>query len=92
MPATEVRLYQERDGTVPVLEWLKELQRKSIEAATGQSREDSQKALAAAKTGAAARADGSVHLPGGTSAKDDVGDDIGALMRKGLADSLDMEE
>ena len=71
---------------------LKELQKRAVEVATGQSREDSQKALAAAKTGAAARADGSVNLPGGASAKDDVGDDIGALMRKGLADSLDMEE
>jgi len=29
MPTTEVRLYQERDGTVPVLDWLKELQRKN---------------------------------------------------------------
>jgi phage-related protein len=29
MPATEVRLYQEQDGTVPVLEWLKELQWKN---------------------------------------------------------------
>src|SRR3972149_4066767 len=29
MPATEVLLYQEHDGTIPVLEWLKELQRKN---------------------------------------------------------------
>jgi phage-related protein len=29
MPATDVRLYQEEDGTIPVLEWLKELQRKN---------------------------------------------------------------
>jgi phage-related protein len=28
MPATEVLLYQERDGTIPVLEWLKELRHK----------------------------------------------------------------
>ena len=70
---------------------LKELQKRAVEVATGQSREDSQKALAAAKTGAAARADGSVNLPGAAAQKD-VGDDIGALMRKGLADSLDMEE
>ena len=76
---------------MPLPDALKELQRRSIEVATGQSREDSQKALAAAKTGATARADGTIHLPGG-SAKEDVGDDIGALMRKGLGDSLDMEE
>lgn len=29
MPRTEVLLYQEQDGTVPVLDWLKELQRKN---------------------------------------------------------------
>lgn len=29
MPATEVLLYQEQDGTIPVLDWLKELQRKN---------------------------------------------------------------
>jgi len=29
MPATEVLLYQEHDGTIPVLDWLKELQRKN---------------------------------------------------------------
>jgi phage-related protein len=29
MPATAVLLYQEQEGTVPVLEWLKELQRKN---------------------------------------------------------------
>jgi phage-related protein len=27
MPSTEVLLYQELDGTIPVLDWLKELQR-----------------------------------------------------------------
>jgi phage-related protein len=27
MPSTEVLLYQEPDGTIPVLDWLKELQR-----------------------------------------------------------------
>jgi phage-related protein len=27
MPATEVLLYQEEDGTIPVLDWLRELQR-----------------------------------------------------------------
>jgi phage-related protein len=29
MPATEVLLYQDQDGTIPVLDWLKELQRKN---------------------------------------------------------------
>jgi phage-related protein len=29
MPATEVLLYQEPDGTIPVLEWFKDLQRKN---------------------------------------------------------------
>lgn len=29
MPATEVLLYQEADGTIPVLDWLRELQRKN---------------------------------------------------------------
>jgi phage-related protein len=29
MPAAEVLLYQEHDGTIPVLDWLKELQRKN---------------------------------------------------------------
>jgi len=29
MPATEVRFYQEQDGTIPVLDWLKELQRRN---------------------------------------------------------------
>ena len=29
MPAAEVLFYQEQDGTIPVLEWLKELQRKN---------------------------------------------------------------
>jgi len=29
MPATEVLLYQELDGSIPVLDWLKELQRKN---------------------------------------------------------------
>ncbi|MEX2308086.1 MAG: type II toxin-antitoxin system RelE/ParE family toxin [Pirellulales bacterium] len=29
MPATEVVLYQEQDGTIPVLDWLKQLQRKN---------------------------------------------------------------
>jgi phage-related protein len=29
MPATEVLLFQELNGTVPVLDWLKELQRKN---------------------------------------------------------------
>lgn len=28
MPATEVLLYQEDDGTIPVLDWLRELRRK----------------------------------------------------------------
>ena len=27
MPVTEVLLYQEQDGTIPVLDWLKDLQR-----------------------------------------------------------------
>ncbi len=29
MPATEVYLYQEEDGTIPVLDWLRRLQRKN---------------------------------------------------------------
>jgi phage-related protein len=29
MPATEVLMYQETDGTIPVLEWLKELQNRN---------------------------------------------------------------
>jgi hypothetical protein len=29
MPVTEVLLYQELDGTIPVLDWLKELRRKN---------------------------------------------------------------
>ena len=29
MPATDVLLYQEEDGTVPVLEWLRELRRRN---------------------------------------------------------------
>lgn len=29
MPTTEVLLYQEADGTIPVLDWLKELRRKN---------------------------------------------------------------
>jgi phage-related protein len=32
MPVTEVLLYQELDGTIPVLDWLKELQRKNSRA------------------------------------------------------------
>ena len=76
---------------MPLPDALKELQKRAVEAATGQTREESSKALKAAVTGAAARVDGAVNLPGGR-AEEDVGDDIGALMRKGLADSLDMEE
>ena len=32
MPATEVLLYQEQDGTIPVLNWLQELQRRNQQA------------------------------------------------------------
>lgn len=79
---------------MPLMDALKELNHLRVEAVRGESTTDKDaagKAVRDAATAGAARVEGKGALPGG-SAEEEVGDDIGTLMRQGMEDAVDAEE
>jgi len=79
---------------MPLVDALTELDRLKAEGIRGEATGEvdaAKKAAQHAKTAVDARSDATGTLPGG-SAKEEVGESIGDLMRQGMEEALDVEE
>ena len=77
---------------VDAIQKLADLKASGSKAESDAAVSEAEKAAHNAATGASASGDKVGVLPGGTSEEGAEGDDIGALLRKGIGDSLDIEE